>query len=441
MVVAKLKQAKGSETRADRDKPYPSYHDLVPYPKGYNVPKFKQFTGISNPDQHLGHFVMACGDTSTKPSLLLRHFSTSLAGVAFKWYLKDAFRVRFGGISDKITIVDLTATRQYKDEKVVNYIMRWRNLSIKFEQPLDQPQAVGLLLENIDSWMSPFLSTSGITTFQDLISQAKKLERTNLRNDRDKSKRIEGVKDTATTFNIEKEKGVTESHKPKQAKAPGLGIAANESRPLHCLKDRMNKKYSFRRDKGSLGNALKNLLKVPTIKHSKKKNKNRKQKCEQSKRKKFIIKEYIETLDEYEQKERVLITLRYYFLKEVEELLGELAEEIDKNDEDVQVEIYRVISRGEYPLYNPEYDDNDDYDSFSEPEESYDRYGRLYISKKQRKKIAFRKRVKKMNAKLLEPYQQIKPKGPYYTLKTPKYKVLRKAIPAKDIPAFILRVT
>ncbi|KAH7655809.1 Retrotransposon gag domain-containing protein [Dioscorea alata] len=599
MVVAELKQAKGSETRVDGDKPYPSYHDLVPYPKGYNVPKFKQFNGIGNPDQHLAHFVTACGDTSAKPSLLLRQFSASLAGVAFEWYanllpesiqtwqqLKDAFRVRFGGISDKITIADLAATRQYKDEKVVDYIMRWRNLSIKCEQPLDQPQAVGLLLGNIDNWMAPFLSTSGITTFQDLISQAKKLERTNpkvlsnfqatSRNDRDKSKRTEGVKYTATTFNVEKGKSVAKPHKPEQVKASALGITGNESRPLPSLKDRMNKKYSFRRDKvhkifkdavseglqlpeckrpeeqskkdhpnycpyhrvlghtiedcyvfkdwverqyqegkitlsknvlseqpaehtryvttlnsqGSfqgevtvVGNKvilpsteddkpsavpeelwevfiskrsmkmLKRLAELPGIswkrsqeppkgplkKQSKKKNK--KKKREQSKRKKSIIEEYLETLDEYEQKERVLITLKDYFPEEVKELLGELAKEIDEDDEDVQVETCRVISGGEYRLVNPEDDDNDDYDSFSEPEELYDRHGRLYISKKQRKKIAFRERVKKANAKLLEPYQQTKPKEPYYTPKTPKYKVLRKVMSAEDIPAFIQRVT
>ncbi|KAH7673935.1 hypothetical protein IHE45_08G039000 [Dioscorea alata] len=464
--------------------------------------------------------------------------------------------------------------------------MRWRNLSIKCEQPLDQPQAVGLLLGNIDNWMAPFLSTSGITTFQDLISQAKKLERTNpkvltnfqstSRNDRDKSKRTEGVKYTATTFNVEKGKGVLDPHKPEQVKASSLGITGNESRPLPSLKDRMNKKYSFRRDKvhkifkdavreglqlpeckrleeqnkkdhpsycpyhrvlghtiedcyvfkdwverqyqegkitlsknvlskqpaehtryvttlnsqGSsqgevivVGNKvilpsteddkfssipeelwevfiskrsmkmLKRLAKLPGIswkrsqeppkgpqtKQSKKKNK--KKRREQSKCKKSIIEEYIETLDEYEQKERVLITLKDYFPEEVKELLGELAKEVDENDEDVQVETCRVISGGEYPLYNPEDGDNDDYDSFSEPEESYDRYGRPYISKKQKKKIAFRERVKKANAKLLEPYQQTKPKEPYYTPKTPKYKVLRKVMHAEDIHSFIQRVT
>ena len=180
IVAAQLKQSKGDALRIEGDKPYSSFHDQVAYPKGYSVPKFKQFNGLGNPDQHLAHFVTACGDTSNNPSLLLRQFAGSLTGVAFEWYanlhpesiqtwpqMKDAFRVRFGGVSDKITIADLANTRQNKDEKVIDYVMRWRNLSIKCEQPLDQIQAVGLLVGNIDNWMAPFLSSSDIHTFQD----------------------------------------------------------------------------------------------------------------------------------------------------------------------------------------------------------------------------------------------------------------------------------
>ncbi|KAH7667059.1 Retrotransposon gag domain-containing protein [Dioscorea alata] len=269
MVATELKNVKNSEIRVDSDKPYPCYHDLVPYLKGYNMPKLKQFSGIGNPDQHLAHFVTACGDTSAKLSLLLKQFSASLRGVAFEWYaslqpesiqnwqqMKDAFRVWVGGVSDKITIADLAATRQNKDEKVVEYIMRWRNLSIKCEQPLDQPQAVGLLLGNIDSWMAPFLSTSGITTFQELISQAKKLERTSPRvlsnfqtSKTNKPKKSEGVKYIATTFNVDKGKGTIEPHKQEQAMPPILGAPGNEPRSIPSLKERMNKKYSFQRDK------------------------------------------------------------------------------------------------------------------------------------------------------------------------------------------------
>ena len=99
----------------------------------------------------MAHFVTACGDTSNNPSLPLRQFAGSLTEVAFEWYVnlqsefiqtgqhrKDAFRVRFGGVSDKITIADLANTRQNKDENDIDYVIRWRDLSIKCDQLLDQ---------------------------------------------------------------------------------------------------------------------------------------------------------------------------------------------------------------------------------------------------------------------------------------------------------------
>lgn len=52
--------------------------------------------------------------------------------------MKDTFKVRLGELTDKITIVDLANTMQNKDEKVIHYVMRWHNLIIKSEQPLDQ---------------------------------------------------------------------------------------------------------------------------------------------------------------------------------------------------------------------------------------------------------------------------------------------------------------
>ena len=71
IVAAQLKQSKSDALRSEGDKPYPSFHNEVTYPKGYSVLKFKQFNGLGNPDQLLAHFVTTCGDTSNNPSLLL----------------------------------------------------------------------------------------------------------------------------------------------------------------------------------------------------------------------------------------------------------------------------------------------------------------------------------------------------------------------------------
>lgn len=137
MVAGKLKQAKGGTLKSAGDKPYLSFHNQIASPKGYSVPKFKQFNGLGNPDQHLAHFIRACVDTSNNPSLMLYYFAASLTGVVFECYaslpsesiqtwqqIKDAFRVQLGGVIDKITIVDLANTRQNKDNKVISYVIR-----------------------------------------------------------------------------------------------------------------------------------------------------------------------------------------------------------------------------------------------------------------------------------------------------------------------------
>lgn len=85
--------------------------------------------------------------------------------------------MKFFSVKDKIMIADLSNTKRKRDETVLNYITRWRNLSIKCEQPLEQHQEVGLLIDNIDNWMAPFLCTNNIFTNQELITQVAKFER------------------------------------------------------------------------------------------------------------------------------------------------------------------------------------------------------------------------------------------------------------------------
>ncbi|KAH7691876.1 Retrotransposon gag domain-containing protein [Dioscorea alata] len=366
IVAAQLKQAKGATVKSDGDKPYSSFHDQVVYPKGYNVPKFKQFNGLGNPDQHLAHFITACGDTSNNP----------LTSVAFEWYanlqsesiqtwqqMKDSFRVRFGGVTDKITIADLANTRQNKDEKVIDYVMRWRNLSIKCEQPLDQVQAVGLLVGNIDNWIAPFLSSSDIHTFQDLISQVKKLERTSPR----VVSTMQPIKRMSKKYSFRRDKVMKIF---KDALKVGLQLAESKRPEEADKKDHPN----FCPYHRILGHSIENCYE-----------KNQKQiKLVEFHHKKSIIEEYIDSLEDYQQKERALITLGDYFPDEVKELLSDLDE---SQDEESMVETCRVITIYEEETWDDVDDEDalklyypDDGDSLSK--QLYDRHGRPYVSKK-----------------------------------------------------------
>nr|CAD1835584.1 unnamed protein product [Ananas comosus var. bracteatus] len=251
--------------------PYPIEYDSILFPDGYIVPKFRTFYGIGNPDQHLAYFRATCGNTGGNSALLLRQFPQSLSGVAFEWYyslddesittwddMEEAFRTKFATISDKITIAGLVATKRRKDESMLEYITRWRNLSIRCEQPIEQTQTVGLLMGNVHNWMAPFLCTTKCTTFQDLILNVSILERTdphalmNLQTQKPKQKegkrvevKTEHFKATHTNVVEKRKKAMTTIAEQASLKSV---LRGNNFKGL-TFEERKNKIYLFKKDK------------------------------------------------------------------------------------------------------------------------------------------------------------------------------------------------
>ncbi|KAL0921439.1 hypothetical protein M5K25_008509 [Dendrobium thyrsiflorum] len=87
---------------------------------------------------------------------------------------------QFASATEKTTIADLALEKRKREESVTKYITRWRNLSMKCEQQLEEEHAVQLLMGNIDDKMQPFLCMATITTFQDLLDRVAKFEKLNL---------------------------------------------------------------------------------------------------------------------------------------------------------------------------------------------------------------------------------------------------------------------
>ena len=121
-------------------------------------------------------------------ALLLRQFPRSLTGPAFEWYcslengsiktwddMAHAFRAKFAVMADKISIADLANTKPKERESILDYINRWRNLSIKLDRHISQKEAVELITSNIGGWMAPHLSVASVNTYQKLISLVSKL--------------------------------------------------------------------------------------------------------------------------------------------------------------------------------------------------------------------------------------------------------------------------
>ncbi|KAM1038011.1 hypothetical protein ACFX2I_032633 [Malus domestica] len=104
-------------------------------PMGYQPPKFMQFDRKGNPKQHVAHFVETCNNAMTEGDYLTTQFVRSLNGNAFDWctdlepesinsceQLEWEFFNRFCSISHTISMLELTNTKQWKDEPVVDYI-------------------------------------------------------------------------------------------------------------------------------------------------------------------------------------------------------------------------------------------------------------------------------------------------------------------------------
>lgn len=81
------------------------------------------------------------------------------------------------GRSRKNTKVgDLVIENQRDSESLSEYILRWRNLSMKCEPQLQEEHAVDILLKNIKGPIAPYLRGFEITTFQMLLSKVSKLQ-------------------------------------------------------------------------------------------------------------------------------------------------------------------------------------------------------------------------------------------------------------------------
>jgi hypothetical protein len=90
----------------------------------------------------------------------------------------DVFRAKFAVMIDTINLVDLANVKPNPDEKMSEYIARWRNLSVKCDHKLTQEEAVEFILRNISKEMRLYLSVALIRTYHDLIKSVARLEKT-----------------------------------------------------------------------------------------------------------------------------------------------------------------------------------------------------------------------------------------------------------------------
>ncbi|TYK11266.1 ty3-gypsy retrotransposon protein [Cucumis melo var. makuwa] len=143
-------------------KPYTKRIDNLIMPFGYQPSKFQQFDGKGNLKQHIAHFVETCENAGSRGDQLVRQFVRSLKGNTFEWYtdlepevidsweqLEIEFLNRFYSTRRVVSMMELTNTKQRKEEPVIDYINRWRALSLDCKDKLTELYAVEMCTQGM----------------------------------------------------------------------------------------------------------------------------------------------------------------------------------------------------------------------------------------------------------------------------------------------------
>ncbi|KAM2246353.1 hypothetical protein ACFXTI_007176 [Malus domestica] len=121
-----------------------------------------QFDGKGNPKQHVAHFVETCNNAGTEGDYLAKQFVRSLKGNAFEWYtdlelesinnweqLEKEFLNCFYSTCRTGSMLELTNTKQWKDEPVIDYINRWRTLSLDSKDRLSETYSIEICVQGM----------------------------------------------------------------------------------------------------------------------------------------------------------------------------------------------------------------------------------------------------------------------------------------------------
>jgi hypothetical protein len=90
--------------------------------------------------------------------------------------MQDAFLERFYSTQRMVGITELTQTLQRPNEKAADFINRWRNLSLHYPQPITEPKAVRMCMNNLSPNMAIHLQGVRPITFKELSSKATDIE-------------------------------------------------------------------------------------------------------------------------------------------------------------------------------------------------------------------------------------------------------------------------
>ncbi|KAM2087174.1 hypothetical protein ACFX1R_024632 [Malus domestica] len=170
-------------------KPYSKKIDALKMSRGYQPSKFMQFNGKGNPKQHVAHFIETCNNAGMEGDHLVKQFVRSLKGNVFDWYtdlepksvnswdqLEREFLNRFYNTRRTVSMLELTNTKQWKDELVVDYINRWRSLSLDCKYQLSETSAIEICVQGMHWRLHYILQSIKPRTFEELATRSHDIE-------------------------------------------------------------------------------------------------------------------------------------------------------------------------------------------------------------------------------------------------------------------------
>ncbi|KAL0446043.1 UNVERIFIED_CONTAM: hypothetical protein Slati_1732200 [Sesamum latifolium] len=185
----KIQYSGTTQSSPTYSKPYTKRVDTLRMPIGYQPPELRQFDGKGNLRQHIAHFIETCNNAGTDGDLLVKQFVRSLKGNAFDWYvdlepksidgwdkMKRKFLSRFCSTRQTVSMVELTNTRQWKGEPVIDYVNHWRALSLNCKDKLLMASAIEMCIQGIHWSLIYILQRIKTRNFEELATRAHNME-------------------------------------------------------------------------------------------------------------------------------------------------------------------------------------------------------------------------------------------------------------------------